>query len=164
MYLFSKVFDAITTVYTIAILIVLGFLIFPRFFGITPYVVESPSMTPMISVGSVAYINTKDTTVTIGDVAAYRIQTETGETIVTHRIKAINEDGSYTFQGDANNIEDANSVQQSQIIGKYVFGIPRLGYLFAGREKTVSWILAGLVVSLNIFSAIFHKIAVSVNS
>lgn len=164
MYLFSKIFDVITTVCTIVILIVLGVLILPRFLGINPYVVESPSMTPMISVGAVAYIDTKDTDIAVGDVATYRIQNSEGETLVTHRVKAINEDGSYIFQGDANEVEDANSVQKDQIIGKYVFGIPKLGFLFAGREKALSWILAGLVVSLNVFSAIFHKLAVSANS
>lgn len=114
-----------------------GVLLFvPRVFGYRPYVVLSGSMEPNIHTGAVAYIDTKDTDLAPGDVAAFY---ESNGAVVTHRIVSGNETGGYTTKGDANDVEDMNIVPQENIIGTYKWSIPNLGYLISSLSaKTVT--------------------------
>ena len=111
-------------------------LVVPRAFGYRPYVVLSGSMEPNIHTGAVAYIDTKDTDLAPGDVAAFY---ESNGAVVTHRIVSGNETGGYTTKGDANDVEDMNIVPQENIIGTYKWSIPNLGYLISSLSaKTVT--------------------------
>ncbi len=60
----------------------------------------------------------------VGDVITFM---ENSRTAVTHRIMAINEDGTFTTKGDANNTEDQLPVEKENVIGKFWFRIPKLG-------------------------------------
>jgi signal peptidase len=109
---------------TIAILFaVIGMVILPVF-GIRPYVVLSGSMEPNIPVGGVVWINTHEKDVSVNDVVAYTLS---DGNYVTHRIVGV-EDGNYILKGDANETEDLSPVSPQQIIGKYMFCIPRIGF------------------------------------
>ncbi len=60
----------------------------------------------------------------VGDVITFM---ENGRTAVTHRITAVNEDGTFTTKGDANNSEDLLPVKKENVIGKFLFRIPKIG-------------------------------------
>ena len=116
---FSKAFGRIVLILTVVIALVASVFVVPKLFGINPYVVLSGSMEPQIHTGAIAFVNTKDTAVKVGDVVTYRLA---NDELVTHRI--IKKDQSeYTFQGDANDNPDARTVTQDQIVGKYLFSI-----------------------------------------
>ena len=103
---------------------VVGMVVLPYFFKIKPYVVLSGSMEPTVPTGSMLWINTNDRYVEVGDIAAYELPD--GGAYVTHRIVGTKE-GNYVFKGDANDTEDLNTVDEEQILGEYVFHIPKLG-------------------------------------
>lgn len=131
----SKVSGAILAA-LIVFFVVLGVsLILPKLFGLKPYIVMSGSMEPLIPTGAVAYIDTKDTNVEIGDIVAFY---ETEDVVVTHRIVAAGEYG-FTTKGDANDNEDQNPVSRENIIGTYSFNIPGTGYLISDlSSKTIN--------------------------
>lgn len=101
----------------------------PSAFGVTSMIVLSGSMSgdapDHIEVGDLILTKSVDPqTLKVGDVITYM---EEGTTAVTHRIIGINEDGSFKTKGDANNAEDREPVLHENIVGKFVFRIPKLG-------------------------------------
>lgn len=102
--------------------------ILPRIAGIKPYIVLSGSMEPQIQTGSMAYIDSNIDPYAIhkGDIITYKLS----DTIVTHRV--VDETvASVTTKGDANEEQDFSPVVRSNILGKYLFSIPYLGYLYS---------------------------------
>ncbi len=101
----------------------------PSMFGMTSMIVMSGSMSgdapDHIEVGDLIIAKAVDpATLEVGDVITFM---EKGTTTVTHRIIAINEDGTFQTQGDANESPDVNPVNHSDVIGKFWFRIPKLG-------------------------------------
>ena len=86
-----QTFSTIVTAVTFLCIVIAAIFILPKAAGFTPYIVESGSMEPTIHTGAIAFINTKDRDVAVGDVVTYRIGTEEKNKLVTHRI--IREDG-----------------------------------------------------------------------
>lgn len=134
----KKIWSVVTTV-LIAALILLAFLLAGvRLLGLQVYTVLSGSMEPEYRTGSVIYVRQADTdTLEAGDVITFRLS---GSTIATHRIiEVIEEDGRRLFRtkGDANDVEDASPVSESNVIGTPVFTIPNLGF-FAAYIQTPS--------------------------
>lgn len=102
--------------------------IFPRFFGIKPYIVLSGSMEPKIKTGSMAYINSREDPYAMhtGDIITYQLN----DTTITHRI--IDETvTTVTTKGDANENPDYSPVSRKNILGKFLFSIPYIGYLYS---------------------------------
>lgn len=91
----------------------------PGVLGMRPVIVLSGSMEPEFMSGDLIFIENADIDLLQeGDVICYL---EEG-TAVTHRIAGISsEDGSirYITRGDANNSDDQNQVEQSQVQGIY---------------------------------------------
>ena len=119
-------------------------------------------MEPAIPTGAVAFINTKDTAIEIGDIITYKMQSSNGgEVLVTHRVVDQEETGSYITKGDANDINDANPVSQEQIIGSYSYSIPKAGYLLAQLNKKVIIAIIVWIILLNgmsiALSSVFDK-------
>ena len=119
----------------------------PSFFGWKPFIVMSGSMETEIYVGDVAITKEVDTnTLKTGDVVAYRYDKET---VITHRIieDSIDEDGQRKFvtKGDNNNSEDLRKVELSQIEGKFIKRIPKLGHVLLFIQSPV-----GTAISLSI--------------
>lgn len=135
------------------IALVASVFVVPKLFGINPYVVLSGSMEPQIHTGAIAFVNTKDTAVKVGDVVTYRLA---NDELVTHRI--IKKDQSeYTFQGDANDNPDARTVTQDQIVGKYLFSIPKVGFLISALGKKGMPVIIAWIIILNIMSLILES-------
>ena len=55
--------------------------------------------------------------------------------ITTHRIVAVDEDGTYITKGDSNNIQDRSSVDQKQVIGRYSGKLAGFGYILMYLQK-----------------------------
>lgn len=150
---FSKAFGRIVLILTVVITLVASVFVVPKLFGINPYVVLSGSMEPQIHTGAIAFVNTKDTAVKVGDVVTYRLA---NDELVTHRI--IKKDQSeYTFQGDANDNPDARTVTQDQIVGKYLFSIPKVGFLISALGKKGMPVIIAWIIILNIMSLVLES-------
>ncbi len=113
----------------------------PSVMGYTPMSVLSGSMRPMLEPGDM--IVTKKVAsenIVIGDVITYQVD---NNTLVTHRvINTLQENGIYRFQtqGDANNVEDQQLVESANIVGAYVFKIPKGGYIANFTRSPIGFI------------------------
>lgn len=98
----------------------------PSFLGVKTYVIISESMEPNIEIGDIVVVKAEEN-LDIGDVISYR----KGQSVITHRITQINknENGEieYRTQGDNNNVEDEESIKPSNIEGKVIKIVPKLG-------------------------------------
>ena len=132
--------------------------------GFTPTIIASGSMQPTMDVGDIAIVVKAPTqTIKIGDIIQYR----TPDMLVMHRVIGITgQEGSEVFvtQGDANNVPD-DPVLQSQVMGKVLFTIPKLGWVsitfktffaeiitFFTTNLTYAFTTLGIVLSASIFS------------
>lgn len=157
MKLLSKIFSLLGLTVSVIVLIVATAFIAPKFVGIMPYIVKSGSMEPQIHTGAVAFIDTHEKNVAVGDVITYKIGNAGSEKYVTHRIVGEKPDG-YVTKGDANEVEDANCVKQEQIVGTYRYSIPHAGRLFAQKSK-VTFVAIFWVILLNAMSMIVSAMA-----
>ena len=115
----------------------------PEAFGLTSMIVMSGSMSgdakDHIEVDDLIVTKKVDpSTLKVGDIISF-METET--TVVTHRIIDIKEDGSFITKGDANNIEDTNPVTGEQIIGKFIFRIPKVGGIAYFMQTPIGMLL-----------------------
>lgn len=91
------------------------------------YAVQTGSMEPAIKVGDLIFVK-EEKEYSQGDVITFRSGSGNSQRIVTHRIANVNEDKTYTTKGDANSGADVDRVSKENIIGKYFFRIPIIGY------------------------------------
>ena len=90
------------------------------------FVVLSGSMEPTISAGDfVTIIKCDVNKLEPNDIITFYL----GDEVVTHRIQSIDVDKIIT-KGDFNNISD-NPIDKKDIIGKYIFRLPKFGYLIS---------------------------------
>lgn len=98
------------------------------FFSVKPIVILSGSMEPYISPGDMVIIQkTNASDVNVGDIIEYKLPNFN----VVHRVISItynNGDRFFITKGDANQNPDKAPVSSNQIIGKYIFNIPFVGY------------------------------------
>jgi signal peptidase I len=104
------------------------------------YVVRSESMAPAISMGDVVVTGPVHGAfgreIKPGTVVTY----QTGTTTVTHRVLSVGESGLVT-KGDAVEDHDARPIAESEVVGQYLFRIPKLGYLTAYMHTRIGWFL-----------------------
>lgn len=69
----------------------------------------------------------------VGDIVAYKSKNyDDNKEIITHKIRAINKDNGdikLVTYGTTTNVDDEDLVEASQIVGKYIFRIPKVGKL-----------------------------------
>lgn len=85
--------------------------------------------------------NVDPTTLKEGDIIAY-ISNDTanyGE-VVTHKIRTVNFDNTFTTYGTTTDTDDQLPVSYSQVIGKYQFAIPKVGTFFNFLKTTPGYI------------------------
>lgn len=110
-----------------------------RFGGTMTYdITHGTSMQPAFHTGDLAVLRTAST-YAVGDVAAYR--SPTLHTTVMHRITAKSAKG-YTFQGDNNRFVDPDMVPASQLLGKLVVRVPKVGLGLEWLLKPLNLVLA----------------------
>ncbi len=125
---------------------------FPRAFGIQVFNVVSGSMEPTIPVGSMIFVQPKDgPEIENGDVIAFY----SNGVVVTHRVVENRElEDRFITKGDANNTEDRQKVQYSELLGKVVLHIPMLGDITAhvttplGKIYLFALVLCGLLFNV----------------
>ncbi len=134
-----KILNGLINVLTTLIIVVGGIFLILYLCGFTPYVVLSGSMEPTIETGSLCFINRHAgyENVKGQDIIAYRLK---DNTLVTHRVVEINEDGMVT-KGDANKDNDATLITSDNYMGKNVFWIPKVGYLVKVFQTTTGKII-----------------------
>lgn len=123
------------TIVILLFLLYIGYLKFVKkendisILGFRPYMVATGSMEPKYNVGDLVIIKeTPEEEIKIGDIINYI--SENGIDTITHRVvDIIKKDGKtyYKTHGDNNNSEDSGLVNYSQVNGKLVFKISKLG-------------------------------------
>jgi signal peptidase len=108
------------------------------------YTVTSNSMDPQIPVKSAVLVDER-LPHTVGDIVTFRL----GDDHVTHRIVAIEADGTYVTKGDALMQEDPFTITAADVVGPVVGSVPGLG-----------WWLYYLQLPLGVGSAIAAAIAI----
>ncbi len=106
----------------------------PSFFGIRMYSIQSPSMEPEFYEGDlivdVSFNPEKADQLEVGDVITFNTIIGGEKALNTHRITEITDNGTHLYfstKGDNNSREDDIGVHQNEIVGKYLFAIPKLG-------------------------------------
>ncbi len=144
----KRIWNTVTTILLIAVILVAGVIAGPRLAGLQPYAVLSGSMEPTYHVGSLIYVKAVDPTeVSVGDPITYHA----GDYIVTHRVVRVDTEGQCFYtKGDANETEDGGAVAYESLIGKPMATIPYLGYIANAVSSPRGMILAvtGVVVLL----------------
>jgi signal peptidase len=111
--------------------------------GWKPYVVTSESMAPAMNAGDVVLVDPQATSL-----AVYEIVTYTDPRgLVTHRVIAQAEDGTYTMKGDANQRVDARAVERRQVIGPVRLILPSVGWPVV-QVRTHPFKVAGVALIL----------------
>lgn len=152
------IFGTIVTALTVLVILAASVFYIPRLAGIQPYIVLSGSMEPAIPTGAVAFIDTKDTSVSVGDIVTYRLPSmNDGETLVTHRIIR-EENGDWITKGDANDVEDLTLVSGEQIVGSFRFSIPVVGYVIAQLTRKTIVVAVVWIFLLNGISLVLSAV------
>ena len=121
------------------------------------YIIVSQSMTPVIRVNDAIITKRVDgEKINVGDVITYKSENpEYPDIMITHRIIEKNMvNGEYYFvtKGDYNNIADPLPVSESQIYGKVVMRIPKIGYIQVILSNYIGWVALIVVPALAIVS------------
>ncbi len=98
-------------------------------------VVMSGSMEPKIHVGAVAIVKPSEE-VKVGEIITFKDPRDP-KNLITHRVVEIGENEVIKTKGDANNTADNWEVKRGDIVGKFLFSLPLLGYAvdFAKRPQ-----------------------------
>ena len=135
------------------------------------YIIVSKSMTPTINVGDCVIIKRMNNdNYRIGDIITYDMSDSNNPNfLVTHRVvnKRVIDSGDsfYTTRGDNNNLVDTKQINTSDIYGKVLFKIPKLGLLFSFFNKPSNfflWLLIPTILFLvyelfRIFNTLLYK-------
>lgn len=111
--------------------------------------VLSDSMKPVMEAGDAIVVDSSAGRFGAGDVITYW-RPHDNQSLLTHRIVKIKQSGSrqeFYTKGDANNVKDGESVKSRDVVGKYMFRIPRGGY-FIGFIHTRAGFLALIMLPI----------------
>lgn len=122
--------------------------------GWQPVTIISGSMAPTVQPGHVVVVEPfADQTLEQGDVVTYRDVDV--DRLVTHRIAAIDEDGTITTKGDANAVDDPVPLTEDRIVGVGRLIVPAAGLpsLWAYQGRTDLLAVVGVLTVLAASSA-----------
>ncbi len=127
----------------------------PSFLGVTPLIVLSGSMEPEIDEGEIVFCTPiEPEEVREGMIISFFDPLSTTGAIVTHKVKAVIDDGdgtrSFKTYGINNNADDPIDIPEEKLVGRYRFGIPLAGYVAMFMQST-----AGLVVCVAVPLVLF---------
>jgi len=169
MNVFKKIWNFISTLGVIAVVLLAIALVGVRVVGLTPYAVLSGSMEPTYHVGSLIYVkDIAPADIEVGMPLTFVVNEDL--LVATHRVVDIEvfttgrrevldengntvyeeyelEEASYYFQtkGDANNDVDGAPVYYKNVVGTPVFSIPYLGYLSSWLQTKKGMIMGGSI-------------------
>lgn len=127
--IFKKIWDVLSTIIVIFVVICAVFLMGTRLIGFQAYSVLSGSMEPAYSVGDLIYVWEKDPEdIKVGDTITFVLNEDLD--LATHRVVGIdNENRAFITKGDANDNQDNKPVKFENYKGVTLFSLPMLGYV-----------------------------------
>lgn len=119
-------------------------------FGYKPFIVLSDSMKDTFEVGDIAVSRSVDPeTLQPGDIVSFRsIDPNNFGEVVTHKIREITTyEGAPAFvtYGTTTQVNDAYPVPFEQVIGQYVFRLPKMGYFFQFLKSPAGYVTLILI-------------------
>ena len=125
----KKVWNTLSTVLVVVIVLCAVFLMGSRLIGFRVYTVLSGSMLPTYSEGDLLYVKqVAPAEVKVGDPITFIVNENL--VVATHRVVRIDAEKQHFYtKGDANEIEDGDPVHFKNLIGVPKFAIPYLGYV-----------------------------------
>lgn len=129
----------------------------PTLFGNTYLNVLSESMVPEFKLNDLVIGKVvKDTKeIKVGDIVTYR----DGRMLVTHRVVEVKNGGeAFITKGDANEVPDVNIVPKENLVSKYRFNIPYLGYIVAKFQDFKFLAIMGIVLMYFIIKELIIEI------
>ena len=125
----------------------------PSILGYKLLNVLSESMSPTMDKGSlliVKELNAQD--IKVNDVITFK--NGSSQTLTTHRVKEILKDDKVSFitQGDANNVVDAQAVDENLLVGKVIFSVPYLGATLEFIRENIKFVIGALFLIVIIIS------------
>lgn len=125
----KKVWNVVSTVLVVAVVLCAVFLMGSRLLGFRVYTVISGSMEPVYSVGDLLYVKPVDpNTIQVGDDITFVLNEDL--VVATHRVVRIDAEKKHFYtKGEANETEDAAPVHYNNVIGVVKFSLPWLGYV-----------------------------------
>ena len=150
----KKVWDIVSTVLVVLVVMIAVFLMGSRLVGLQVFNVISGSMEPTYSVGDLLYVKTMDPdSVKVGDPITFVLNEDL--VVATHRVVAIDkENRQFSTKGDANETEDAAPVHFNNLVGVPVFSIPLLGYVSAYIQSPPGMYVA-IAIGVILLAAVF---------
>ncbi len=161
MKLFWKIYNIITWVLVIIVLLLAVFATGTRALGYKPYRIKSASMTPNYCVNDLVFVkHIPPEQVKIGDTITFVF--DRSLRVVTHRVVEIDTvNQRFWTKGDANKNRDGNAVRYKNYLGIVKFSIPKLGTyakIFEAKNGIFFIIAAGaFIVFLLIVPEIFKS-------
>lgn len=125
--------------------------------------VISGSMEPTIHTGDVIVIRPVESSedVAKGDILTYHSK-EQKQMLITHRVVGILQVNgakkAFVTKGDANETEDLSTISFEQVVGRYQFRLPYLGYVASFVRKPIGVVLMVIVPGLVLVGMEFRKI------
>jgi signal peptidase len=160
--LLKKIWNTVTTIVMVLVVILALLLIGARVLGLQILVVMSGSMEPHYHVGSIIFVkDVPPESLQVGDDITFRIS---DKTVATHRIVEILPDGSslrFRTKGTANTTTD-DPVPQDRVLGKVVGTIPLLGYAFDFVKKPPGTFIAVAIAAIMAVVAFVPDIVVGI--
>ena len=146
----SKKIKLIGNIATIAVIIFFLFItaisLIPKVMGLAGYVVESDSMAPTFTRGSVVFTERVEfSDIRVGDMLTFESKDTTQR--FTHRVYELdnNEQLIYT-KGDANDSRDPLPTSYKFVKGRVRYILPFIGYVIKALNSTVGRIVAGVLI------------------
>lgn len=132
------------------------------------YTILSQSMYPTIQAGDIIITyRPKDNIYEVDDIITFVSNDSiTNGITITHRIVEVNYiNGEYKYRtkGDANATPDSGIVSNNNVIGKYVFKIPKAGFIQQFMVSKTGWIVAIVLPSLGIIIYDIIKLVKKIN-
>lgn len=127
----------------------------PSIFGIRPFSIQSESMYPTLKPGDLIFDTAvRDTDeLKVGDIITYWTVINGERVLNTHRIVGIYDGGGYRIfgtKGDNNTAEDALTVHESEIVGKFSRRIGGLGKVIDYLQTSTGFLIV-VVIPVFIF-------------
>lgn len=125
----KKVWNVISTLLVVLIVLCAVFLMGSRLLGYRVFNVISGSMAPVYNVGDLIYVkDVSPSAIQVGDDITFILNEDL--VVATHRVIEIDAANQHFYtQGIANDIADSEPVHYNNVIGVPQFRIPLLGYV-----------------------------------
>ena len=115
----------------LAVLVALGLVGNPWYHIVS---INGGSMAPTIGRGDLIVVTTAPARIEPSMIVVLSV----GDQVVTHRVVAVNADGTFVTRGDANPVNDDWGGQQVRVVGVYVATIPWLGHVVSAPDVSTA--------------------------